>query len=143
MVGAPEGTRMTPRVARLRQETLETRPWLSAERSQLITAFYRNAPLASVPVTRALALAHVLEHKAIYIGDDELIVGERGPAPKGTPTYPELCCHTLEDLEVRAFGSFGRIYLGGEERDVIAGARAAVGAIENMTGKEMGASRKA
>jgi formate C-acetyltransferase len=93
---------MTPRVARLRQETLETRPWLSAERAQLITAFYRDAPMASVPVTRALALAHVLEHKTIHVGDDELIVGERGPSPKGTPTYPELCCHTLEDLEVLA-----------------------------------------
>jgi formate C-acetyltransferase len=93
---------MTPRVSRLRHETLETRPWLSAERAQLITAFYRNAPLASVPVTRALALAHVLEHKTIHIGADELIVGERGPAPKGTPTYPELCCHTLEDLDVLA-----------------------------------------
>jgi formate C-acetyltransferase len=27
-------------------------------------------------------------------------VGERGSAPKETPTYPEICCHTLEDLDV-------------------------------------------
>jgi formate C-acetyltransferase len=27
-------------------------------------------------------------------------VGERGPSPKATPTFPELCCHTLADLDV-------------------------------------------
>ncbi len=41
-----------------------------------------------------------MEHKEIHIGKDELIVGERGPAPKAAPTFPELCCHSLEDFEV-------------------------------------------
>jgi formate C-acetyltransferase len=41
-----------------------------------------------------------MEHKNIYIGSDELIVGERGPSPKAAPTYPELCCHSMEDLEI-------------------------------------------
>jgi formate C-acetyltransferase len=41
-----------------------------------------------------------MENKNIYIGGDELIVGERGPSPKAAPTYPELCCHSMEDLEV-------------------------------------------
>jgi len=27
-------------------------------------------------------------------------VGERGPAHKATPTYPEVCCHSLSDLEI-------------------------------------------
>ncbi len=49
---------------------------------------------------RARALAHIMERKTICIGADELIVGERGPAPKGTPTFPELCCHTLEDFDI-------------------------------------------
>jgi len=40
-----------------------------------------------------------MEKKAIFIDDGELIVGERGPAHKATPTYPEVCCHSLEDLE--------------------------------------------
>jgi len=38
-------------------------------------------------------------------------------------------------LEVRAFGSFGRVYLGGEERDIMAGYGAALAAIEGVTGK--------
>ena len=91
---------MTDRVAALRRQSLDTKPWLSTERAELLTDFYANAPAGSVPVVRALAFRHLLEHKAIHIGDGELIVGERGPAPKGTPTYPELCCHTLGDLDV-------------------------------------------
>ncbi|MDI7277268.1 MAG: glycyl radical protein, partial [Anaerolineae bacterium] len=38
--------------------------------------------------------------KALCINEGELIVGEKGPAPKAAPTYPELCCHSLEDLEI-------------------------------------------
>ncbi|MBI5929436.1 MAG: hypothetical protein HY862_09015 [Chloroflexi bacterium] len=39
-------------------------------------------------------------------------------------------------LEVRAFGSFGRIYLGGEEQDIMAGYGAALGAIEGLSGRD-------
>ena len=39
-------------------------------------------------------------------------------------------------LEVRSYGSFGRLYLGGKERDIDVGWRAAVKAIEEVTGKE-------
>jgi hypothetical protein len=38
-------------------------------------------------------------------------------------------------LEVRSFGSFGRLYLGGEERDIDVGYRAAVQAVESVTGR--------
>jgi pyruvate formate-lyase/glycerol dehydratase family glycyl radical enzyme len=91
---------MNDRVANLRRQTLETKPWLSSERAELMTAFYRAGPAGSIPVTRALAFTHLLEQKTIWIGEGELIVGERGPCPKATPTYPELCCHSLQDLEI-------------------------------------------
>lgn len=91
---------MEERIARLRRETLETKPWVSIERARLLTEFYREDRSASVPVQRARALAYLMEHKTIYIGADDLIVGERGPSPKGTPTFPELCCHTVEDLDI-------------------------------------------
>ncbi|MEI6530664.1 MAG: trans-4-hydroxy-L-proline dehydratase [bacterium] len=91
---------MNNRVQILREETLNTVPWISHERAQLLTEFFRHAPTASVPVLRAQAFAYLLEHKELYIGPQDLIVGERGPAPKGTPTFPELCCHSLEDLEI-------------------------------------------
>ena len=92
---------MTPRVARLRQQSLEARPALSTERAELITEFYQcNLGLISTPVRRALAFEHLMLHKTIYIGEEELIVGEKGPGPKATPTYPELCCHSLQDLDI-------------------------------------------
>ncbi len=92
---------MTERVARLRACSLETKPWLSLERARLLTEFYRTSDAAlSIPVRRALSLAYLMERKTIYIGSEELIVGERGPAPKGTPSYPELCCHSMEDLQI-------------------------------------------
>ncbi len=91
---------MNERVAALRRETLELKPWLSTERAALVTEFSRSNTEISVPVSRALALNYIMERKAIWIGDKELIVGERGPSPKGTPTFPELCCHTVEDLEI-------------------------------------------
>jgi formate C-acetyltransferase len=49
-------------------------------------------------VQRAEIFRYVLARKKLYIGSDELIVGERGPAPKATPTYPEVCLHSEEDL---------------------------------------------
>ena len=75
---------------------------ITAERAVLITDFYlSNASRGlSVPVTRALALDYILRHKEICINHGELIVGERGPGPKQTPTYPEICLHTIEDLEI-------------------------------------------
>lgn len=92
---------MNQRTTRLRQESLEAVPTLSAERAELMTAFYRdNAGKWSAPVLRARAFHHLCANKTIWIGDGELIVGERGPAPKEVPTYPELTCHSLEDLRI-------------------------------------------
>ncbi|MCX6027915.1 MAG: glycyl radical protein [Chloroflexi bacterium] len=92
---------MTPRVARLRQQSLDAVPTLSAARAVLMTEAYRLYDgLLSAPMRRVLAFRYVMEHRTITIGDGELIVGEKGPAPKATPTYPELCCHTLSDLDI-------------------------------------------
>jgi pyruvate formate-lyase/glycerol dehydratase family glycyl radical enzyme len=92
---------MSERVARLRQQSLDAVPTISTERAELMTAFYRqDLALMSAPMRRALAFQYLMEHKTIYIGEGELIVGEKGPAPKATPTYPELCCHSLQDLDI-------------------------------------------
>ena len=45
-------------------------------------------------------------------------------------------------LKVTAIGSFGRLYLGGEERDIIAGSAAALAAIESVSGRETFDQRK-
>jgi len=75
---------------------------VSDERAALLTRFERENASTEEPtvVRRARALRYLLEHETLYLGDDELIVGERGPRPRSTSTYPELCCHSLEDLRV-------------------------------------------
>jgi len=93
---------MNERVARLRRQSLEAAPSISSERAELLTEFYRQTEgqMMSAPVRRALAFQYLMEHKTICINEGELIVGEKGPAPKAAPTYPELCCHSLEDLDI-------------------------------------------
>jgi len=92
---------MTERVARLRTQSREAVPSISTERAELITRFYeQDYSLISAPVRRALAFRYLMEHRTICINEGELIVGEKGHAPKAAPTYPELCCHTLSDLEI-------------------------------------------
>ncbi len=93
---------MNKRIERLLQESRDAIPRVSAERARLLTEFYSSSKALghSVPVTRALAFSYLLANKSIFIGDGELIVGERGPAPKSTPTYPELCSHSADDLRL-------------------------------------------
>jgi len=93
---------MNSRIKALREQSLNAKPYLSLERALLITEFYRSglAQRNSIPVTRALAFKYLMENKKIHIGERELIVGERGPEPKATPTYPEICTHSLSDLEI-------------------------------------------
>lgn len=92
---------MNSRIEKLRQQSFEASPALSIERALLETEFYQeNFGKYSLPVLRARFFKYLCENKTLYIGDDELIVGERGPAPKVVPTFPELTCHTVEDLEI-------------------------------------------
>ncbi len=93
---------MTPRIKKLREQSLNAVNRISAERGLLITEFYKNhmAFGDSVPVQRAKAFRYIMENKFVCINDDELIVGERGSAPKSTPTYPEINVHSLLDLDI-------------------------------------------
>lgn len=92
---------ITPRVAALRRASLDAIPAISPERAVLMTEAYRQYDgLLSAPMRRALAFHHLMEHRTIVINQGELIVGEKGPEPKATPTYPELCCHSLDDLDI-------------------------------------------
>jgi pyruvate formate-lyase/glycerol dehydratase family glycyl radical enzyme len=93
---------MNERVKTLRKESVEIRPYISTERAELMTDFYQSdiPRRESIVVCRALSFKYLMENKTICINDGELIVGERGPAPKATPTYPELCCHSMEDLDI-------------------------------------------
>jgi formate C-acetyltransferase len=92
---------MNERIKRLREESFNARPSFSAERAALTTDFYKEwLGRVSTPVLRAMNFRNLCEKKTIYIGSGELIVGERGPRPKATSSFPELNCHSEEDLRV-------------------------------------------
>ncbi len=93
---------MTERIKKLREQTLNTEPFISIERAKLLTEFYKSGKVerVSVPVARAMAFEHILMNKELIVNDGELIVGERGPQPAGTPTYPEICTHSLDDFKI-------------------------------------------
>ncbi len=92
---------MNPRIKRLREESLNTPPTLTIERALIETRFYKEN-YGKMPncVLRAKNFYEICKQRTIYIGKDELIVGERGPVPKAVPTFPELTCHSVEDLHV-------------------------------------------
>lgn len=93
---------MNNRIKNLREQSLNAVNRITAERALLVTRFYQSdeARGLSIPVQRAKVFEYILKNKELYVGEGELIVGERGPAPKATPTYPEICVHSLKDLEI-------------------------------------------
>lgn len=89
------------RTKKLRKQSTETQPFITIERARLMTEGYKKYEgSVEIPVLRALAFKHYMENRTLCINDGELIVGEKGDSPQSTPTYPELCCHTMEDLDI-------------------------------------------
>ena len=109
---------MNDRIKRLRQLSFESTPSLSIERALIETNFYKdNYGKYPVPILRALNFLEICKNKAIYIGTDELIVGERGPKPKSVPTFPELTCHSVEDLQILNSREMQRYTISQEDID--------------------------
>lgn len=112
---------MNQRIQKLRKLSVEAEPSLSIERALHETAFYKeNFGKMSVPVLRAANFLDHCQKKTIYIGEGELIVGERGPRPKCVPTFPELTCHSVEDLNVLNTRQLQRYTILQEEIDTYA-----------------------
>lgn len=88
-------------------------------------------------------LINRVRHGQMILAGQTLYVLEVEPAG-----YAALAANEAEKaaniniLEVVAFGSFGRVYLGGDEQDIMAGYGAAIAAIEGVTGRVMGGGRK-
>ena len=112
---------MNERIKRLRQQSIEMPTTLSIERALIETEFYRkNYGTMPTPVLRARNFYEICQKKTLYIGDDELIVGERGPLPKAVPTFPELTCHSVEDLHTLNGRELQRYTISQEDIDTYA-----------------------
>ena len=92
---------MNERIQKLRELSVTTPVHIDLERAKIETDFYReNDGKYSIPVMRAMVLKEYFSKKTLYLGDGELIVGEKGKDPQASPTFPELCCHSVEDMTV-------------------------------------------
>ncbi|MCQ2213089.1 MAG: glycyl radical protein [Bacteroidaceae bacterium] len=109
---------MNDRIKRLHQQSIDTPTTLTIERALIETAFYKEN-YGKMPncILRARNFYEICKKKTIYIGDDELIVGERGPVPKAVPTFPELTCHTVEDLHTLNDRDMQPYYISQEDID--------------------------
>lgn len=92
---------MNERIRNLRKQSVETVPHIYMERALLMTEAYKKYEgSVSIPELRALTMKEIFSKKTITIEKGELIVGDKGNGPQSTPTFPELCCHSLKDMEV-------------------------------------------
>ena len=92
---------MNARIQALREMTVTTQPHIDMERAKSETATYKKYEgQLSIPELRAQVLYDYFSTKTLYIGEGELIVGEKGDSPHAAPTFPELCCHSVEDMHV-------------------------------------------
>jgi len=92
---------MNERIQALRELSVSTQPHIDMERAKSETETYKKYEgQLSVPELRGQVLYDYFASKTLYIGDGELIVGEKGDSPQASPTFPELCCHTVEDMHV-------------------------------------------
>lgn len=90
------------RVRKLREESVGKEVSISPERAELITEFYRDDDLKDEPpaIQRALAFKYLMENVSLPVEEGQLIVGIRGTGVKEVPTYPEVCCHKEDDLDI-------------------------------------------
>ena len=109
----------TKRTQKLRELSVTTQPRLSSERSVLTTEIYEQFHgIVEMPILRGLNFKNLMEKRKLYLGDGELIVGEKSEGPQVAPTFPELCCHTIEDFEVMDSREYISFKVNEEDRKV-------------------------
>lgn len=108
----------TERTRKLREKSTKgCTPKLSMERAVLLTEAYKKYEgKVSAPVLRGLAFKHIMENRTLYLEKGSLIVGEKGHEPWAAPTFPELCCHTIEDFE--NMNNRERVYFRTSKEDI-------------------------
>lgn len=84
---------LTPRMRAFREEMLDERPYIDAERAVLATQAYRAYQNQPNVMKRALMLEKILDNMTIYIEDKTLIVGNQATKNRNAPIFPE---YTME-----------------------------------------------
>lgn len=95
---------MNNRIAAMRAQCLATKPELLTDRVQLVTDSYRQTSGQPAVLQRALALKNIMEKMGLYIGEQELFVGNPSPALKSPMICPEFGANWIL-AEMDRFGS--------------------------------------
>lgn len=92
---------MNERIQKLREISVTTPVHIDLERARIETEVYKQwEGKVSIPVLRAMTLKEYWSRKTLYLGEGELIIGEKGCDPQASPTFPEICCHSVEDMTI-------------------------------------------
>lgn len=91
---------LTARMRAFREEVLDERPFVDAERAVLCTESYRQTQDQPPVMRRALALAHILDDMSIYIEDKTLLAGNQATKNCNAPVFPEYTLgFVLDELD--------------------------------------------
>lgn len=80
---------LTNRMKAFREEVLDEKPYVEAERAVLVTEAYRENLNQPRVMMRALMLRHILENMSIYIEPKTLIAGNQASKNRNAPVFPE------------------------------------------------------
>ena len=91
---------LTPRMKAFREEVLEEKPFIDAQRAVLATQSYRENQNQPPVMKRALMLANILDNMSIYIEDKSLLAGNQATKNRNAPIFPEYTMKfVLEELD--------------------------------------------
>ena len=88
---------LTERMQAFREEVLDEKPYIDAERALLATEAYRANQNQPQVMKRALMLQKILENMSIYIEDKTLIVGNQATKNCNAPIFPEYTMKFVMD----------------------------------------------
>src|SRR3990172_7766235 len=98
----------TDRVSKRREEYFAVKPQICAERSRLLTEYWKQSEGEAHPIRRAKAFYHILEGISLVIRDGELVVGNQTKYIRGCSVYPEIAAEwVVEDLHKSQLRSSG------------------------------------
>lgn len=96
---------LTPRMRHFREELLDAKPQVCAERAVLTTESYKLHADKPVILKRAYMLENILRHMTIYIEDDSLLAGNQASSNRSAPVFPEYAMdwviRELDEFEKR------------------------------------------
>ncbi len=111
---------MEERVSRLRMKNLNQQPEICSERAVLVTEAYEEFRALPPPLLRARTFEKLMKEMTIWIGEEELIVGNQAEKPKGSPLYPEYSVDwILKELYTFDKREAGRYFITEENQELL------------------------